>query len=380
MLIRAAGGARRAANNTARNQRPLTQPRPGKQHHSTRRRFRATILPLTELRGTVAPDVGPTCSLTPPHFKTPCPTFRPTSERAETSRSTTRRSEANAGRSLADLEDELPLPTAGTAVALRQALADFLAKEEGYRQLTPSAEVLVGTWTEIRQDGSVAVVRVSTGGDGDLCAVCSGWKTHKNCTVKLADDDTLVVQLPHCCYMGVLLSKSDSDSSSNLRVCWMRSFHNKTPSGSVTVWDRETAPTNTLKLLAQGAASSPQSEPKTSGLTAVRQWARANLDDTAWAEFATSRDQLQASRDAHGLERVDSIRVPNFRSAPMRKKAATQMIADFRGMVSELKKQTEQEAEGRARAEQFVRESDSVDAVVDAERASVEAQIALLKQ
>ena len=41
--------------------------------------FRATILPLTELRGTVAPDVGPTCSLTPPHFKTPCPTFRPTS-------------------------------------------------------------------------------------------------------------------------------------------------------------------------------------------------------------------------------------------------------------------------------------------------------------
>lgn len=302
----------------------------------------------------------------PPHLR----------EQAGTSRWAAR-SEADAGRSLADLDDELPATTAGTAAALQQALADFLAKEEGSRQLTPCAEVLIGTWRETRQDGSVEVVTVSTDGDGDLCAVCSGWKNHKS-VIKLPGDDTLVVQLPHCCYMGVLLSKSGSDSSSNLRVCWMRSFLNKTPSGSLTVWDRKAAPSNTLKLLAQGAASSPQPEPKTTGLTALRQWARANLDDAAWAEFATSRDQLQASREAHGLDRVDSTRVPNFRSAPMRNKAATQMIADFRGMLSELKKQTEQEAERRAQAEKFVRESDSANAVVDAELASVEAQIAVL--
>ena len=64
----------------------------------------------------------------------------------------------------------------------------------------------------------------------------------------------------------------------------------------------------------------------------------------------------------------------------MRKHAAAQMIGDFRFRVNELEKLARDEAEEKARAEQVVRQSTSEDAVVDAQTASVQAQIALIKQ
>jgi hypothetical protein len=112
----------------------------------------------------------------------------------------------------------------------------------------------------------------------------------------------------------------------------------------------------------------------------LRQWARANLDDPTWEHFASSRDELQESLALHGLERVDSSKAPMYRSAPMRKQAAAQMIGDFRLRVNELEKLARDEAEAKARAEQVVRQSTSEDTVVDAQTASVQAQIALMKQ
>ena len=64
----------------------------------------------------------------------------------------------------------------------------------------------------------------------------------------------------------------------------------------------------------------------------------------------------------------------------MRKQAAAQMIGDFRLRVNELEKLARDEAEAKARAEQVVRQSTSEDTVVDAQTASVQAQIALMKQ
>ncbi len=56
------------------------------------------------------------------------------------------------------------------------------------------------------------------------------------------------------------------------------------------------------------------------------------------------------------------------------------MIGDFRLRVSELEKLARDEAKEKAKAEQVVRQSASEDAVVDAQTASVQAQIALIKQ
>eukprot|EP01043_Picozoa_sp_COSAG02_P053135 COSAG02_NODE_5826_length_4010_cov_2.625415_3_plen_146_part_00 len=115
----------------------------------------------------------------------------------------------------------------------------------------------------------------------------------------------------------------------------------------------------------------------------LRKWARANLDDPTWTQFASSRDELQKSLAVHGLERVDSNKTPMYRSAPMRKQAAAQMISGFRLRVNELEKLaqlTQHEAEGKARAEQVLRQRTSADAVVDAQTASLQAQIELIRQ
>jgi hypothetical protein len=73
-----------------------------------------------------------------------------------------------------------------------------------------------------------------------------------------------------------------------------------------------------------------------SALSPLRQWARTNLDDDSWSQFVASRDEWQALRTAHGLQRANSNDVPSLRAPPMRKIRAVQMITEFRSEVSKL--------------------------------------------
>eukprot|EP01043_Picozoa_sp_COSAG02_P065208 COSAG02_NODE_9769_length_2115_cov_1.868056_1_plen_251_part_00 len=139
--------------------------------------------------------------------------------------------------------------------------------------------------------------------------------------------------------------------------------------------------TNRHSLDQQLEEIEPEPQPELQSVSEVkdsllRQWARDNLDDPSWSQFESTRDALQAHRASNGLERADSNKVPQYRSAPMRTKAAAQLITEFHMEIEELRKQ---EVEARIQAEQVVTESISVDAEVDAQLTSIEAQMVMLK-
>ena len=106
--------------------------------------------------------------------------------------------------------------------------------------------------------------------------------------------------------------------------------------------------------------------------SALRKWARETLDDATWDMFLASREELQMQRDVNGLERADSSDAPHYRSLPMRKKAATQMITTFHKQLQELR---ERETEARAHAERELSQIEHGEQAAEMERARVEEQI-----